>query len=219
MRKYLFALAFALTFVTGTNAASAGGAIRCGKLLDVRSGRLLENQLISFDATGTITSVAPAGSALPEGTIDLMRATRLPGLMDVHTHITAEPTENGYAGLGVSTPLSAIHGAKNARLTLLASHIHDNPGSALTIRGGASPRVNHNVFSRNGLSERVGSALVVERDTQPAFFGNVFQGIAADAFRILGDAAAARIARDNWFADGHESQGRPSNVPSGRRGR
>jgi serine/threonine protein phosphatase PrpC len=106
-----------------------------------------------------------------------------------------------------------------ARLTLLASHIHDNPGSALTVRGGASPRVNHNVFSRNGLSERVGSALVVDRDTLPTFFGNVFHGIAADAFRTLGDAAAARVARDNWFADGHEPQGRPSSVPSGRRGR
>jgi serine/threonine protein phosphatase PrpC len=106
-----------------------------------------------------------------------------------------------------------------ARLTLLASHIHDNPGAALAVRGGASPRVNHNVFSRNGLSERVGSALVVERGTQPSFFGNVFQGIAADTFRTLGDAAAARVLRDNWFTDGHESQGRPSNVPSGRRGR
>jgi serine/threonine protein phosphatase PrpC len=114
---------------------------------------------------------------------------------------------------------AAIDLSDAARLTLLASHIHDNPGSALTIRGGASPRVNHNVFSRNGLSERVGSALVVERDTLPTFFGNVFQGIAADAFRTLGDAAAARVARDNWFADGHESPSRPSSVPSGRRGR
>src|SRR5207249_10675193 len=68
-----------------------------------------------------------------------------------------------------------------ARLMLLASHIHDSPGSALTIRRGASPRVNHNVFSRNGLSEHVGSALVVERDTQPTLFGNVFHGITADA--------------------------------------
>lgn len=106
-----------------------------------------------------------------------------------------------------------------ARLTLLASHIHDNPGSALAVRSGASPRVNHNVFSRNGLSQRVGSALVVERDTQPTFFGNVFHGIAPDAFRTLGDVAVARVARDNWFADGPASQGRPSSVPGGRRSR
>jgi Right handed beta helix region len=103
-----------------------------------------------------------------------------------------------------------------ARLTLLASHIHDNPGSALAVRSGASPRVNHNVFSRNGLSERVGSALVIERDTQPTFFGNVFQGIAPAAFKTLGDGAAARVVRDNWFTDRHASQGRPSSVPTGR---
>ena len=105
-----------------------------------------------------------------------------------------------------------------ARLTLLASHIHDNPGTALAVRGGASPRVNQNVFSRNGLSERAGAALIVERETQPSFFGNVFQGIAAEAFHALGDAGAARVVRDNWFAGGHEPQTRPSSGP-GRRGR
>jgi serine/threonine protein phosphatase PrpC len=106
-----------------------------------------------------------------------------------------------------------------ARLTLLASHIHDNPGAALIVRGTASPRVNQNVFSRNGLSGRIGAALIVERDTQPTFFGNVFQGIAADAFRPLGEAAAARVARDNWFSGGHEPQNRSSSAPGGRRGR
>jgi serine/threonine protein phosphatase PrpC len=105
-----------------------------------------------------------------------------------------------------------------ARLTLLASHIHDNPGSALTVRAGAAPRIDHNVFARNGLSERIGSALVVERDARPTLFGNVFHGIAADAFRALGETAAARVARDNVFADG-QSAGRAPDAPNGRRGR
>ena len=121
MRKILFAPVLALTFAGMSQAAPGrSGAIRCGKLLDVRSGRLLENQLISFDADGIITSVATSGSSVPEGTIDLAHATCLPGLMDVHTHITADPSDSGYQGLGVSIPRSAVKGARNARLTLLA---------------------------------------------------------------------------------------------------
>jgi imidazolonepropionase-like amidohydrolase len=120
MRKFLSVVVLSLLLVAVSQAAPSGGAVRCGKLVDIRSGKLLDNQLISFDASGTITSVAPAGSSLPQGTVDLSHATCLPGLFDMHTHITAEPTQNGYAGLGVSIPRSAIAGAKNARLTLLA---------------------------------------------------------------------------------------------------
>jgi len=120
MRKFLFALILTLTSVSISEAAPGGGAVRCGKLLDVRSGKLLEDQLVSFDANGTITSVASAGPSLPEGTLDLAHATCLPGLIDVHTHITGDPSDSGYLGLGTSIPRSAVKGAKNARLTLLA---------------------------------------------------------------------------------------------------
>jgi serine/threonine protein phosphatase PrpC len=112
----------------------------------------------------------------------------------------------------------AVDASEGARLTLLASHIHDNPGSALAIRSGASPRVNQNLFSRNGLSERAGAALVIEPDAQPAFFGNVFQGIVPDAFRALGEAAA-HVTRDNWFVESPDVQSRPPTTPRGRRGR
>jgi hypothetical protein len=113
----------------------------------------------------------------------------------------------------------AIDLGDGARLNLLASHIHDNPGAAMAIRAAATPRVNQNVFARNGLSERVGAALVLERDAQPAFFGNVFHGIASDAFRVLGDTAAARVVRDNLFADIPEPQSRTPGPPRGRRSR
>jgi serine/threonine protein phosphatase PrpC len=83
---------------------------------------------------------------------------------------------------------------------LVASEIHDNPGSALVIRAGATARVAHNAFARNALSERTAAILVVEPDARPEWWRNVFQGISPNA--IVGpDAAGSALARDNWFID------------------
>jgi imidazolonepropionase-like amidohydrolase len=102
---------------------AAPGAVHCGKLLDVSSGKLLLDQLVVFDESGTVTAVGSAASTtLPQGLtpIDLSAATCLPGLIDVHTHLTSDPTDSGYAGLGVSIPREAITGAKNANKTIRA---------------------------------------------------------------------------------------------------
>ena len=64
--------------------------VRCGKLLDVRSGRMLSDQIISFDANGLITGIIQREPARPgnDGAIiDLSNATCLPGLIDVRTAI------------------------------------------------------------------------------------------------------------------------------------
>ena len=136
------------------------------------------------------------------------------------TGISAKHAELSVIDVEITGAASAaVDLAEASRVSILASHIHDNPGVALAIRGGAAPRVNHNLFARNGLSERIGAALLVERDTQPTFFGNVFHGVAADVLRPLGEAAVAQAGRDNWFVDAGEAPVRPSNAPHGRRGR
>jgi len=117
MRKLFLALTVCLIAAQVTSAAP--GAVRCGKLLDVRTGQMLSDQVVTFDSDGVITSVAPAAGS-QAAALDLTRATCLPGLIDVHTHITSDPTQIGYAGLGVSVPRQAVTGAKNARQTLRA---------------------------------------------------------------------------------------------------
>jgi len=118
-----FVLALLCAFFLAPLVYSAPGAVRCGKLLDVRSGKMLTDQVVLFDASGTITSLGPASSTkFPSGVtaVDLSNATCLPGLIDMHTHLTFDPSNNGYAGLGISVPRETVTGVKNARLTLRA---------------------------------------------------------------------------------------------------
>jgi serine/threonine protein phosphatase PrpC len=99
------------------------------------------------------------------------------------------------------------------------SDIHDNPGAALAIRTGASPRIAHNVFARNGLSERARASLIIEDAAEPSFVGNVLQGVAPRAFQSLRDAARLSVMRENWFQDGPVSGTTKSVSPRGRQGR
>ena len=122
MRKASWISALALVVLAG--AAEAGpGAVHCGKLLDLRAGKLLTDQVVVFDDAGIITAVGPAATTkLPAAikTTDLAGLTCLPGLIDAHTHLTGNATDHGYQALGISIPRQATIGVKNARITLMA---------------------------------------------------------------------------------------------------
>ncbi len=120
MKKLLLVLSLSLACSAFAHAQS--GAVRCGKLLDVRAGKMLADQIVLFQ-DGKITSVGPASSAAAPGGVkpfDLSAATCLPGLIDVHDHLTGDATQHGYRALGISIPRSTITGVKNARITLRA---------------------------------------------------------------------------------------------------
>ena len=98
--------------------------VQAGRLLDVKSGQIVRDQVIVIE-NDKIVSVGAAATAKDANTtgatvVDLSQATVLPGMIDAHTHLTGDPGHFGYDSLAISTPREALIGAKNARVTLLA---------------------------------------------------------------------------------------------------
>ncbi len=123
----LTGLTLALAILTPTARAQQAPApkrtiIRAGRVLDVRTGQFRANQAIVIDGE-KIAQIVPSSdvkAAAADTVIDLPDATLLPGLIDMHTHLTFELTSLGYQGLGISTSREALHGARNAKKTLEA---------------------------------------------------------------------------------------------------
>jgi imidazolonepropionase-like amidohydrolase len=96
--------------------------IRAGHLLDVHTGKLLDSQtiIVTGDRIASIapTSSTPAGAS--DTVIDLGSLTVLPGLIDVHTHITMNTEFDPYKELTNTDAKEAINGVVNAHNTLLA---------------------------------------------------------------------------------------------------
>jgi imidazolonepropionase-like amidohydrolase len=96
--------------------------VRAAHVLDVKTGKLLDGQTIVI-AGDTIQSIAPTASVTAQAgdqVIDLGAMTALPGLIDVHTHLTMNPDFDPYRELTSTDAKEAINGVVNARTTLLA---------------------------------------------------------------------------------------------------
>jgi imidazolonepropionase-like amidohydrolase len=109
---------FAVAQQPAAPAAPQKTYIQGGHLLDVKTGKLVHNVLVTVE-NGKISSVGSGAAPSDGAVIKLPGATLLPGLIDAHTHLTFDPNF-GYEELGISTPKEALIGAKNARITLEA---------------------------------------------------------------------------------------------------
>ena len=96
--------------------------VRAGKLLDVTTGNEASGKtiIVTGDKVTAIadTSTTPAGAGDKE--IDLTKYTVLPGLIDVHTHLTMANNFDPYFELTMTPGKEAIIGVENAKVTLEA---------------------------------------------------------------------------------------------------
>src|SRR5246500_602417 len=96
--------------------------IRTGHLLDVKTGSEPAAQTIIV--TGDrITAIAPTASTPKQSgdtEIDLTKYTVLPGMIDVHTHLTMVTNFDPYFELSMTPAKEAILGVENAKTTLEA---------------------------------------------------------------------------------------------------
>jgi imidazolonepropionase-like amidohydrolase len=90
-------------------------------MLDVTSGRIVEHPQITI-TDGRITAVGSQGASVPTDArhIELPGLTLLPGLIDMHVHLTSDPTLSGYRELEFTDNFWTVVGVANAKSTLEA---------------------------------------------------------------------------------------------------
>ncbi|HEY1678104.1 MAG TPA: amidohydrolase family protein [Candidatus Sulfotelmatobacter sp.] len=92
-------------------------AIRAGRLIDVKSGKVSTNVfvVIGKERIVRVADSAPAGVRV----IDLSRYTVVPGLIDSHAHVLGDPKDQTSTGeLRMSSPQKAIWGVRNLQVWL-----------------------------------------------------------------------------------------------------
>jgi imidazolonepropionase-like amidohydrolase len=120
--------------VKSCTAALAAGALFCAshaladtvvvtadRMVDVLAGRIVVRPQITI-TDGRITAVSSQDAPAAPGArrIDLPGMTLLPGLIDMHVHLTSDPRISGYRRLNFTDNFWTVVGVANAKRTLEA---------------------------------------------------------------------------------------------------
>jgi imidazolonepropionase-like amidohydrolase len=120
------------------SAAAQKTYLHCGRLLDVRAGKLLTEQTLVVE-NGRVQAVQAGytnGSSPADKVIDLKNRTVLPGLIDCHVHLEGETNPNNFLQEFTQNPADVAYQAEvYARTTLRAGFttVRDLGGSGVNI--------------------------------------------------------------------------------------
>jgi imidazolonepropionase-like amidohydrolase len=115
MKHFLLAAVAAVSLAAPVSAATV---VTADRLLDVKTGRYIDNPAIVIGDNGRVQQIGNLASMqLPAGIkhIDLAGETLVPGLIDMHVHMNSLAEIGGYEGLKYTDSFWAAIGPFNAR--------------------------------------------------------------------------------------------------------
>lgn len=154
-------------------------------MVDTVAGRVIDNPAVVI-VDGKIKSVGTKASlAAPAGAkrIDLAGKTILPGLIDMHVHITSRADMHGYRALAVTPVTEAISGVANAAATLKAGFT--------TVRNvGAGGFTDVALADSIAMGETVGPRIIPSGPAIGATGGHCDDNLLPSTYNIVGEAVA-----------------------------
>jgi imidazolonepropionase-like amidohydrolase len=172
------------------SAAKKRTLVRAGHLLDVKTGKISDRQTIVV-VGDKIASIEPTGSvaAQPEDVVvDLGGMTVLPGMIDVHTHLTMNPDFDPYRELISTSAKEAINGVVNARTTLMA-------GFTSVRNVGASGFVDEDLRDAINAGQVPGPHMEVSGPLLGITGGHCDENLLPIQYHVAGDGVADGIAQ------------------------
>jgi imidazolonepropionase-like amidohydrolase len=120
MRKIVI-VAGLISAVLAPPVCAATVVVTAAHMIDVIGGKTVDRPQVTI-VDGRIAAVGHIGDAVPPDArkIELGARTILPGLIDMHVHLTADPTLSGYQGLEYTDNFWTVVGVANAKKTVEA---------------------------------------------------------------------------------------------------
>src|ERR1700732_2049354 len=119
---YLCLILLQIAVLAASAQQSTRTLIRTGHLLDVKTGAepAAQTIIVTGDRITAIAATASTTKQPGDIEVDLSRYTVMPGLIDVHTHLTMANNFDPYFELSMRAAKEAISGVENAKVTLEA---------------------------------------------------------------------------------------------------